>query len=178
MFKNCAGCGIKIQYATKTAFTTANKKYGTCKPCTKKRWAKNNHQKTLESKKRWNRENKEYQTKYWEQNKADLILKRREWRQLKWIEVTAAQRLRSHKRRAILKEGDVTKKDIEFLLSIIKNCPLCGVEMNIIYQHPASKNIDHIIPLCVGGKNEKTNIRVICRKCNLKRPRTTFNTNK
>lgn len=48
-------------------------------------------------------------------------------------------------------------------------CPLCGVVMTD-EQGPAKKNIDHIVPLGVGGKHVRENVRVICRTCNLARP--------
>lgn len=36
---------------------------------------------------------------------------------------------------------------------------------------PAGMQIDHIIPLNIGGTDIRENVRVICRTCNLTRPK-------
>lgn len=36
-------------------------------------------------------------------------------------------------------------------------CQICGKE---------GEEIDHITPFCVGGKNEESNLRVLCEGCN------------
>ena len=43
-----------------------------------------------------------------------------------------------------------------------------------LYEKNAKKReraIDHILPINVGGMHRKNNIRIICKKCNLKRPK-------
>lgn len=43
-------------------------------------------------------------------------------------------------------------------------CTLCGASPNDGYTH---LHIDYIIPVALGGTNEKRNLRVLCDKCNL-----------
>jgi 5-methylcytosine-specific restriction endonuclease McrA len=50
-------------------------------------------------------------------------------------------------------------------------CPLCSVVMVEAPLLPASKEIDHIVPLNVGGTNMRVNLRAICRACNGARPK-------
>lgn len=39
-------------------------------------------------------------------------------------------------------------------------------------------NIDHLIPLCIGGSNEEKNLVISCQDCNFKKARQTFNSEK
>ena len=57
-------------------------------------------------------------------------------------------------------------------------CPLCGVELNFtVGRTPTSAEVDHVVPHSRGGRDEVSNLRVLCRRCNqsrgngLKRPR-------
>ncbi|WP_176737962.1 HNH endonuclease [Micromonospora inyonensis] len=52
-----------------------------------------------------------------------------------------------------------------------RRCPLCAVRMTDQPYLPASKELDHIVPLGVGGTHTIGNVRIICRACNLKRPK-------
>jgi hypothetical protein len=55
--------------------------------------------------------------------------------------------------------------------SAADKCPLC---LCVLTDNPGtsmSKELDHIIPLNVGGTHTVANVRVICRGCNLRRPR-------
>jgi 5-methylcytosine-specific restriction endonuclease McrA len=36
---------------------------------------------------------------------------------------------------------------------------------------PNSKHLDHIIPVVMGGTHTMGNVRIICRTCNLSRPK-------
>jgi hypothetical protein len=46
----------------------------------------------------------------------------------------------------------------------------CGVKLTDIPFLPNSKELDHIIPLNIGGTHTIGNVRIICRKCNSSRP--------
>lgn len=50
-------------------------------------------------------------------------------------------------------------------------CPLCDVRMTDVPLLPASKELDHIVPINVGGQHMISNVRIICRACNHARPR-------
>lgn len=51
-----------------------------------------------------------------------------------------------------------------------RTCPLCAVRLTR-QPGPAQAQLDHIVPLNVGGTHTVGNVRVICRTCNLTRPR-------
>ena len=40
-------------------------------------------------------------------------------------------------------------------------CSLCGSTQKL--------QIDHILPVCNGGTNELSNLRILCKKCNINR---------
>jgi hypothetical protein len=47
----------------------------------------------------------------------------------------------------------------------------CGIELTDIPFLLNSKELDHIIPLNIGGTHTIGNVRIICRKCNSSRPK-------
>lgn len=49
-------------------------------------------------------------------------------------------------------------------------CPTCNTRMTDS-PGPRHKHLDHIIPINQGGPHDPQNVRVICRTCNLTRPR-------
>lgn len=56
----------------------------------------------------------------------------------------------------------ISKKDRQSVLDKFNhNCKFCGSEKDL--------HIDHIIPISKGGKNNITNLQVLCRTCNLKK---------
>lgn len=59
-------------------------------------------------------------------------------------------------------EGKITKKDIEMLIHKQDNkCPYCSADLSL------NKNIDHWMPLSLGGSNiVGENIQLLCEKCN------------
>ncbi len=59
-------------------------------------------------------------------------------------------------------------------------CPQCGSDMWMPYsfmpnekRNPTMLTIDHIIPLADGGTNKYSNLRLMCKGCNLHRALTT-----
>jgi hypothetical protein len=73
----------------------------------------------------------------------------------------------THIRRARIKGNgisDVTKNDLQRLLSETVYCVVCSNKMG-------KKSVDHIKPLCMGGTHTLDNIRIICLSCNGKRPK-------
>ncbi len=69
--------------------------------------------------------------------------------------------------------SDITVDWLKQLQSITPKCELC--ECELLYgaaQHDHKKaNLDHIIPLNVGGTHTRDNVRYICYLCNLRRPK-------
>jgi hypothetical protein len=66
---------------------------------------------------------------------------------------------------------DVTAADIAMLLKETRICSLCSVRMTGLSGQPSSKHVDHVVPICVGGTHTFANLRVICARCNLSRPK-------
>jgi hypothetical protein len=47
----------------------------------------------------------------------------------------------------------------------------CGARMTDAPFLPNSKELDHMIPINVGGTHTIGNVRIICRRCNERRPK-------
>ena len=102
----------------------------------------------------------------------------RRWRRENPDKYRPLARHHANKRRAQENKTDSTLSasvnDIKELLANRTFCPLCRRKMVIDtanQYNPRSKQIDHIVPLNVGGTNVLSNLRVICRECNVSRPR-------
>lgn len=52
----------------------------------------------------------------------------------------------------------------------VTHCPACGVLLDYdVSRQPNSAEPDHIVPVAMGGTNDVSNGRVLCRLCNQKR---------
>lgn len=52
----------------------------------------------------------------------------------------------------------------------IVTCPMCKVALNYsVARRPDSPEVDHIKPHSQGGKDELSNLRILCRLCNQRR---------
>lgn len=72
--------------------------------------------------------------------------------------------------RLLAAASDVTVADEIAMRRKAKSCPLCGCQMTE-EAGPRQKQLDHIEPVCVGGTHTHGNVRIICRTCNLERPK-------
>lgn len=79
-------------------------------------------------------------------------------------------RTKHHGRRDRTKLTDVTPAYERWLRERAKCCPLCDVRLVDTPILPNSKELDHMVPLGVGGAHTICNVRIICRKCNRARP--------
>jgi 5-methylcytosine-specific restriction endonuclease McrA len=60
--------------------------------------------------------------------------------------------------------GQHTKADIDaILLEQRFRCAECGTSVR------SKRNVDHIMPLKLGGTNDKRNIQILCPKCNMRK---------
>lgn len=122
--------------------------------------------------------------KYYEKNREKINDKRTNYRQLHKEKMQQQQReaYRENperwkngvsKRRAIKKVTDITTEWLRRLYQETDNCPICNIELDKIKcnNYPNGSHLDHIIPLNVGGLHMMNNVRIICFKCNMKRPR-------
>jgi len=82
----------------------------------------------------------------------------------------ARQRIKTHRRHDRERLTDITPEYEMALRAKAKRCPLCDVKLIDSPYLPNSKELDHIIPQCVGGTHTIGNVRIICRRCNLARP--------
>lgn len=80
-------------------------------------------------------------------------------------------RAKNYKRRTARRAHDVTPAYEAALRTKARHCPLCQVRLISKPHLPASKELDHIIPIVVGGTHTIGNVRIICRKCNQQRPK-------
>ena len=92
------------------------------------------------------------------------------WKAANPDKVRATRKYYKHRRRLAEIDSDISSADIAHLLASASVCPCCGVKMFGEPGH-AQKQLDHIVPLNVGGTHTLANVRVICRTCNLRRPK-------
>lgn len=85
----------------------------------------------------------------------------------------AHYRDQTHRRRraSVEQHTDITAEYERRLRVKAKRCPLCDVRLIDQPYAPASKELDHIIPLNVGGTHTIGNVRILCRTCNVRRPK-------
>jgi hypothetical protein len=140
---------------------------------------------------KWYRENKEYAAqmnkiykqspeikemyrvsnrKWVEKNKEKVKLYQREYR--KTIKCRVCDKNKTYKRRGKMKFTDITTTWLKDLFLKTTHCELCNVELdNKGNKYPNGKQLDHILPLVAGGTHMKNNVRYICLKCNVSRPK-------
>jgi len=70
------------------------------------------------------------------------------------------------------KKTDITSVWLKDLYDKTEMCELCGTQMIDSFLNLSnSRHLDHIKPLCCGGTHTMDNVRYICKKCNLTRPK-------
>jgi hypothetical protein len=149
-----------------------------CKDCQhlySKNWKKQNPEQNKRLSKKFYENNKERikksVSKYKKQNKEKILKSLKEWIKKNPEKVKAYKKISKGKRKSIYKTTDITSSFLVCLKEEVKNCPMCGNLLNDVDKNPNQYNLDHIIPLNVGGKHSKDNVRYICRRCNVNRPK-------
>lgn len=184
----CSACGIQIDRQRKKS----NLKCLSCKQVIAKKRYSENRQRLIEYAKRRRSDNGEkikarkrelYKTKnrekiincvkvYYLKNR-DKVLERKKIlrKQPATIErIRERNRMRKTMIRALEKYTDIT---IDFLLQLkrqTQKCKLCNCVLTESIGDQ-QRHLDHIIPLFIGGKHIASNVRYVCRKCNLTRPK-------
>lgn len=79
----------------------------------------------------------------------------------------------------LTKRKELTKEQYEYIWNEWEKnkniCPICKKKGEFVTKRGfvidgfIPFEIDHIIPISKGGKNNKKNIRIICRRCNRKK---------
>lgn len=85
--------------------------------------------------------------------------------------VRARMRRKTYWRKAKTKRSDFSAEAERQLRAKAKRCPLCAVRLLGQPYLPASKELDHMVPLNIGGTHTIGNVRIICRSCNVRRPK-------
>lgn len=149
-----------------------------CKDCQHfytKNWKKQNYEQHKKLNKKYYDNNidkvKERINNYKRQNKEKVLKSLREWAKKNPEKIKIYRKISKGKRRSVYKITDIDSSFLIKLKEETKNCPKCGNSLNDIDKSPDQYNLDHIIPLNIGGKHSKDNVRYICRKCNINRPK-------
>ena len=109
---------------------------------------------------------KKYLKKWRAKNPSYFIKKLPSWRKINpdyWKQpwAKAYSKNERHRRRALKRESDVTDEWLKQLLKMASMCPLTGVKMIDTHGKPNSKEIDHIVPLNMGGRQRKSNFQLL-----------------
>lgn len=110
----------------------------------------------------------EKQRAYHHANRDRLNAKRREYcKRNRQIISTVDAASRKKRRKAIIPVGEnkVTPDFLRKLKEVTLFCENCS-----ILASEKEFDLDHIIPIAIGGKHEKINVRYICFTCNRSRP--------
>lgn len=127
-----------------------------------RRWYQENRERKLQAGREWaanNAERKAEANRRWAELNAD---RKHEARKKRLAQCPETITLQNHRRRARKKEagGSFTKSDVqEILANQRKRCAVCRQQL-------ARYEIDHIVPLFLGGSNGRENIQLLCRPCN------------
>lgn len=78
---------------------------------------------------------------------------------------------KNYVRRTALRDTDITAPFIAKLWREARRCPMCSVKLTDKSNQPNSKHLDHIVPVVIGGTHTMGNVRIVCRTCNLSRPK-------
>jgi hypothetical protein len=105
---------------------------------------------------------------YYENNEDKIKEYQREYRKTK--KGKEIERNKRNKRRSIYNFSDITTDFLINLKEETEYCPLCGCRLSN-KRGDNKYHLDHIIPINVGGRHIMDNVRFICRKCNLTRPK-------
>lgn len=99
---------------------------------------------------------------YIEKNKEKIRAQQKRHRQ----ENPEIYRQKNRNTKALRKgaQGRFTNKDVNDLLFLQKGkCANCKLDASMKY------HVDHIMPIKLGGKNDRSNIQILCPPCNLKK---------
>lgn len=157
---------------------------GTCRECARIKtaarlgaWKLANPQQAKERTAAWAKANpdrhREYEKAYYEKNKFVVIARAKQWREAHPEEAAASaarglqrnligHRAQQAERRSKQRNapGKFTKEDVEALLSLQgSKCGHCNKRL-------VHYDVDHIIPLALGGSNDRRNLQILCPKCN------------
>ncbi len=166
----CTACALERgrHVDQKTKASTRNKsrylKEGERIKARNLKWNKENQDKMRQIQREWRKDNPEWARQLgrdWRAENADKQkAKAKEW----WANNPHKRRIYNTIRRTRKNgaTGTHTAEDITDILKLQKGkCACCRVRLGKKF------HADHIIPLSKGGSNDRKNIQITCRKCNL-----------
>ena len=147
----------------------------------KKEYNNNNKEKISKRDKEYREKNKEKirenKKLYYEANKEYVLSKNKEYQKRNRVrlnkylleysktKIGSVSKLNTrHKRRTVIKDGDVTTQQLKELYSTVKNCYWCNIKLTKNNTH-----LDHFVPLSKGGLHTIDNLVLSCSCCNLKK---------
>jgi hypothetical protein len=165
LYKECPDCGETLPLTAEYWHRASRRRGGFAGWCKRCKIARANPEQRATASRRYYERKLALDPNHW--RKAT-----RAWRKANPERWGVVARNNAHKRR-LRKQPfcDVTADHLQELLAHAKRCPLCKTEFGAIPQQPDSPEIDHIFPLAAGGTHTMGNLRVICRDCNLRRPK-------
>jgi len=133
-------------------------------------WSSGHKEKVSAWARRWRENNPEKKAaldvEYRETHSAERAAYSSEWAKKNPDKYRANMRVAQHKRRALTQGGHVTRLDWDrLLMDANQRCQKCGAEENL--------EMDHIVPLSMGGAHSPENLQVLCRSCNAKKSQRT-----
>ena len=142
-----------------------------CKYVNTRKWIEADPERQIrhnQSDDKWYKEKgREYHENYRNENRDKVREVDRRYKQTHKEELKERKR----KRRFAYLDTDITLSWLKQLRDSTPNCLLCGVFMEGEPNDPQHGDLDHIIPLAIGGKHIMENVRYICHDCNLRRPK-------
>lgn len=124
------------------------------------------YKKNKKKAKQWRKENKETisikQKQWYDENKDKIKLNSKQYIQTPMGKAVSINK--SHKRRSLAKQGDVTSKQLLQLRQGTTHCFWCNIPLKDIKPH-----IDHVTPLSKGGEHSLYNLVVSCPTCNIRK---------
>lgn len=159
--KHCKACNTSkpISAFSKMSSAPDGRQY-TCKQCRKERA---NSAQVVARVARWR-----------EANPDRLQAQRTRYYEANIDEVKARSKRQKYEHRAHIKliGTDIDAAFLRELRETVTCCPLC--DAGFTYEDhvaPTYPNLDHIVPVAHGGPHTRDNVRLICRQCNVRRPR-------
>jgi 5-methylcytosine-specific restriction endonuclease McrA len=159
----CTKCKIEKSFSDFSRCKRSKTGYqSSCKQC-KIDYREANREGYIDYHKKYREQNKErisdVKKKSVEKNKAHYLMLSKKYREENKERMAAYKR--NFKARSLGAEGKHTHEDVLFLLKSQGHC--CAICKQTLHKY----HVDHVIPISKGGSNNKDNLQILCRDCNM-----------
>jgi len=165
---NCIACLDEFVVLNPEKVRASKKKWNVLNPEKKAalnlKWCRANPEKVAAKNKKAYASNPEkYRKKIalWRANNPDKV---KEQNKRKWLNNREGCLINKRTRRARKRNngGSHTAQDImELFIQQNERCAYCKAQLTI-----QNKHVDHIMPLALGGSNDRSNLQILCAPCN------------